>query len=368
MNGSPEAAAFRLTVLNPGGRDPAQDFSDGAGAPDPRQHAPVNFHGYAACTGGTFQREVQHALAQQTPVLLLIRSDFKASERALVALKKSGRTVAVSLKETGLYQIAEQLSDPKKLASFMKIVGAADCCIACTPEAAGFYRAARREDEAAAVRFIPTPYPIDDPRWDFSRPFGERFGIFIGTREWEVPSRNHLAALLLARRISEQTSQPVTVYNKSGRKGARLLEHIGFRPGTLRVLDRYPGYLDYLREMAKHRVVLQLDASYVPGQVAGDALLCKLPCVGGNGAVDRLGFPAATGFGRDWVEIEKIALRLLTDDRVYHDTISQSRSAAQNISFAAVRSALAEFFGKSDPRAFFGHSERSAAESRNPAA
>jgi len=50
------------------------------------------------------------------------------------------------------------------------------------------------------VAFIPTPYPIDDRRWDFSRPIEERSGIFIGTREWNVLSRNHLGALLVARR------------------------------------------------------------------------------------------------------------------------------------------------------------------------
>ena len=59
--------------------------------------------------------------------------------------------------------------------------------------------------------FIPTPYPLHDPRWDFSRPFGERSGIFIGTREWNVPSRQHLAALVLALGLGE----PVTVFDEN---------------------------------------------------------------------------------------------------------------------------------------------------------
>ena len=37
---------FRLTVLNPGGRDPAQDFSSGWPGPTDPGHPPVNFHGY----------------------------------------------------------------------------------------------------------------------------------------------------------------------------------------------------------------------------------------------------------------------------------------------------------------------------------
>lgn len=42
--------------------------------------------------------------------------------------------------------------------------------------------------------------------------------------------------------------------------------------------------------MARHKIVLQLDRSHVPGQVAGDALLCRIPCVGGDGAIERITF------------------------------------------------------------------------------
>src|SRR5450432_3311231 len=59
---------FRLTVLNPGGHDPAQDFSDGVPGPNDSVHAPVNFHGYAACTGGAFHRDLQRAIAEGRPV------------------------------------------------------------------------------------------------------------------------------------------------------------------------------------------------------------------------------------------------------------------------------------------------------------
>jgi len=41
---SQSADDFRLTVLNPGGRDPEQDFGDASG-PDGGGHPPINFHG-----------------------------------------------------------------------------------------------------------------------------------------------------------------------------------------------------------------------------------------------------------------------------------------------------------------------------------
>ena len=78
---------FRLAILNPGGRDPEQGFPDGAG-PVSEAHQPTNFHAYAACTRGSFQRDTKGAIGERTPVLLLLRGDFAASERALDALQK----------------------------------------------------------------------------------------------------------------------------------------------------------------------------------------------------------------------------------------------------------------------------------------
>lgn len=335
-------SSFRLSVLNPGGRDREQHFPDGAGELT-QPHQPTNFHAYAACTRGSFQRDTKRALAEGAPVLLLLRGDFSASERALKALQKEGRFVAVSLKETGLHQIAEQLRNPGRLERFVRIVKQADACLAPTPEAADLYRAIR--SNLNRVAFIPTPYPIDDARWNFSKPIAERSGIFIGTREWDVPSRNHLAALLVARELSDQTGENVTVFNFDGRKGARLLEGIGFAPGKLRTLERKSGYPDYLRELARHKIVLQLDTSFVPGQVAGDALLCRVPCVGGNGAIDRLAFPESCGFNRSIAQIGEIAARLLSERNDYEKAVANMESvAAPQLSFNAVAEQLRAFF------------------------
>ena len=366
-----ESHGFRLTVLNPGGRDREQFFADGAGEPG-SEHAPVNFHAFAACTGGTFQRETARAIVQNSPVLLLLRGDFRAAQRGLTALKKSKRTVAVSLKETGLHQIAQQLRDPVRLYRFVEILAQADGCIGTTPEAAEIFRALlgrkstdcvggtpsvasqkiRDETELVppssgkTIAFIPTPYPVGDTRWDFSRPKGERAGIFVGTREWNVPSRNHLAALLLARELGEMTNEQVTVFNCDGRRGAKLLGALNFRSNRLRVLEKRLAYPDYLREVGRHRIVLQLDSSFVPGQVAGDALLCRIPCVGGNGAVDRMGFAETCGFGRSISEVKEIAMRLLSENAFYERTIAQSQNQAkQHLGFEASAGGLRKFFG-----------------------
>ncbi len=126
----------------------------------------------------------------------------------------------------------------------------------------------------------------------------------------------------------------------------RLFAGIGFASDKLRVLDRKLSYPNYLREVARHKIVLQLDTSFVPGQVAGDALLCRVPCVGGNGAIDRLGFPDSCGFARSIDELGAIALRLLTDRAHYQESVAGiADAAARHLSFKVVAEKLRAFFG-----------------------
>jgi hypothetical protein len=341
---SQSAGNFRLTVLNPGGRDPEQQFHS-LPAPGEGAHAPINFHAFAACTFGAFHRHTRRALGEKTPVLLLLRGDFCASERALAELKREGRIVAVSLKETGLHQIAQQLRHSMKLSRLVKIVTQADACIATTPEAAEIYQRIRSKHDPATVAFIPTPYPIEDQPWDFSVPRNEQSGIFIGTREWDVPSRNHFAALLVARQLSEATGEPVTVANLDGYKGRRLLGQLNFPEGKLRLIEKWKAYPDYLRDVARHKIVLQLDRSHVPGQVAGDALLCRIPCVGGDGAIERIAFPKISREGRNINEIGSIGFDLLKNAELRVAIVSESQGhARERLSFEAVHSQLAKFF------------------------
>jgi hypothetical protein len=338
----PLDAAFRLDVLNPGGNDPEQHF-DHRAARGKQPHAPVNFHAYAACTGGSFFRDTERAAAAGNAVLLLLRGDLRAADRALDRLLEAKANVAVSLKETGLHQVAEQLEDKARLERFLRIVRKTPRCLAPTGEAADVYRFARGTE--SGVSFIPTPYPLHDPQWNFSKPNEQREGILVGTREWDVPSRNHAAAVLAARHLSELTGANVTIYNEDGWSGTRMLRAFGFARDRLTILKTETPYVEYLGVIARHRLVLELDTSFVPGQVAGDALLCRVPCVGGNGAVDRLGHPTTCGAGRSGTELMDLAKRLLVDREFYAQTVADSqRSAAEHLSFSGVAQQLEAFF------------------------
>lgn len=314
---------MHLSVINPSGRDRLQLFHDGAGVPEDRVHAPVNYHAYAACTHGLFCREEREVPDHAMAVLLLLGSSLRAAARALDALRARGCTVVIGWKETGAAQVARRLDDPATIETFRRICAGCHGAISSTPELVGLYRAAG----CRHVEYIPTPYPVDDARWNFSRPLPERIGVFVGTREWGVHARAHASALLQAC----ATGAPVTVCNTDGRRGRRRLAALGC--ANLRVIEGRMPYTEYLRTMASCRVVFQQDASQVPGQVAGDALLCRMPCVGGNGAIDREAF-----------DDEDLA-RLLQDDDAWLGAVKRSQArAAEKLAYAPVAARLRAFF------------------------
>src|SRR5947207_12822810 len=121
-----------------------------------------------------------------------------------------------------------------------------------------------------------------------------------------------------------------------------LLKVLSIETSRVRFITRWLPYREYLAEMARHKIVLQADKSAVPGQVAGDALLCRLPCVGGDGAIDRLAFPATSGHGRSLGELRDLAHRLLHDPEFHVEITAESQQQARTrVGFQVVARQLA---------------------------
>src|SRR3954469_15922889 len=251
---------MQLAVLNPGGKDPNQTFPDFAGAPGDTAHPPVNFHAYAACTAGGFYRHDEAIPAEAKNVLMLMRGNLKSCRQPLIEFRRGKKVTVVSLKESGLFQAGALLSGAGRLQLFQEICGKADAAISPVEELLPIYRAAGLR----VVEFIPTPYPIEDERWNFARPFEERMGIFVGTREFDVEARNHLAALLTIQPLAAAMGEPVTVINTNGWRGRRLLAKLRHSEGGRRGIEARQPYPAYLRLIAIHKVVFQLDSGVVP--------------------------------------------------------------------------------------------------------
>ncbi|MFA7346013.1 MAG: hypothetical protein WC003_17075 [Terrimicrobiaceae bacterium] len=323
---------MKFAVLNPGGRDPDQMFPNGAGKPEDPAHPPVNYHAYAACCGGGFFRSEARLPHGTGKVLLLLRKrNLRAVLESIPPLRKRGSRVFVSCKESGGHQVADLLGDVTRWQLFQEICAAADGAISSTPELVPLYRSAgcRRAD------FLPTPYPVDCPAWDFSQPLGKRRGLFVGTREFGTPSRNHLAAVAMADEISRDLSCPLAVVNTEGRRSGMILKSLRKKNPLLFIVEAPLAYPDYLKVMALHRLVWQLDSSSVPGQVAGDALLCRMPCVGGNGVIERIAFGEFAGAGRD--ELASRARDLLRNDEAWRAVVHRADADARDhLSFRVI--------------------------------
>lgn len=332
---------LKVAVLNPGGRDPDQTFPDFAGAPDEKAHAPVNYHAFAACTGGVFASDYDAIPKDQRAVILLLTRDLSRAAKAITRLRREKKVIVLAWKEAGGHQVAEQLARGRNLDLFRQVCEMADGAIATTQDLLPLFLWAGGQ----RAEFIPTPYPVEDARWDFTRPEEEKRGVLVGTRDFFTPTRNHAAALLLIRRLAEGMGEPVTVFNHDGWKGRKLLKQLGYQDGMLRVVEEKLPYPKYLRAVSKHRFVFQLDSSTVPGQVAGDALLARVPCLGGHGTTERLVFPDLCGVGRTHETLFNLAARLFEHPHDCADYVVRAvENARATLSFAKGAEALEAYF------------------------
>ena len=327
--------AHAVHVLNPGGRDAERSFDAGPGTPADPGHPPVNFHAYAACTGGTFFRDASRVPPGSAVIVLLRPRHLDAAIRDVHRLKKSKCKVALSIKEAGAAQISENFSRPERWAKLQLIAQQVDFYIAPTRAAAILLRGAGCPEGIV----MPPPYPLDFPAWDFSMPLTQRKGIFVGTREFRVCHRHHLLALAAL----AADGHAATVLHCGKRWERKLIERIS---GAFRIVGGPLPYPDYLHLMGAHRVVFQLDGGMVPGQVAGDALLCRMPCVGGSGEVERVALCANDlAGGTDWPGLCGQLKKLLQEDEQWVDVVGRSQSAAANeLSFSAGGAKLRDIF------------------------
>lgn len=334
MSGTEAPPDRGLYVLNSGGHDQDRMFPGGAGSPSDPGHPPVNFHAYAACTRGGFVRSIPSLPASAQAVLVLLRPrHLWKCLREMRVLRSRGLRVLVSWKESGLAQVSGFLSDRGRWMNFLEIAMAADGYISSTEDLVPVYQGAG----FVSGGFVPTPYPVDSPAWDFSRPLSSREGVFVGTREFGVPARSHLAALAAL----ESANIPATVINVGGCRDMHLLKAIS---KNVRIVDGPLPYREYLSLMSGHRVVFQADRGSVPGQVAGDALICRTPCVGGDGAIERIAFPDTCGFGRTIGDCLGQVQRLLNDDKAWTQcSMDALKTARKHLGFDAVRTRLDEF-------------------------
>ncbi len=333
-----------IHVLNAQGKDLFQGFETKRDLAEPANHPPINFHAYPAATKGCFAQHTDQVLNKDGIVIVLLRRRMGRALKAIKKLRHSGFTVWITFKETGAHQITSAMSRMGNRAKLEKCIKLADAIVIPSPAARQFFRSLDTKD--TPLIDLPTPYPIDHAAWSIKpskKALGK--GIMIGTREFNVPSRNHAAAIRIAAQVAEKSHCQLTIINPKGKKfHDQIAKAVGDLPKKqLHLINRSLPYREYLQLISNHRIVFQLDTSGVPGQVAGDCLLANTLCVGGNGEVESIAFAdyAITNDDIDSGDWMKILIELITDDNVYGEALKNSRSiAASTLSFSAFRQRL----------------------------
>lgn len=354
MNGD-----FRLAVVDPGGSVDYHRMSAADPAAEPDQghhHSPVELCAFAACTGGTFhgcrtRRDLLtagscHGVPSDTHAVLLLVDKMRQCQRLLEQYQRAGKTVVITFTEAGTMQIAKMLDTPARVRGFFEVCQAADGAIAVTPEGVPVLRAAG----ARHVELIPTPCPADVPSWDFSVPAEHRSGVLIGTTYFHANERNHMAGLMAARRLvapfGERATVVIDMSDPYDRQMRAELE-AWWPDGSLRVVEGPLPFFRFLRLLATHKLVFQLDQAAGCGQVGALALLCRIPCVGGYGGHERVIFPHLCGFGRTTEELVGLAARLLGDPAEVDAAVAAALTLATGkIGFGVSRSRLEKYFAQ----------------------
>lgn len=337
----PEPLCPRIAVLNPGGKDPYLDYTNGLPSPNSKQHPPVNYHAFAACTAGAFFRDLRQVLRlnpQQWLVLVLLRSDYSPAIRALQSLTKAGFRCLIALKESGIFQVNNNLLKPNRWQNLRTAASLAHGAIATTNWSIPLLSTAG----AKQVFHLPTPYPIESTDWNFQIPDSKKFGIFLGTREFDTPSRIHLLALEFALPIALKHQRKITLIDDGS--APRWWRKLHSQSDSLQLIRGPLPYPDYLRLLASHELVFQLDASRVPGQVAGDCTLARVLCIGGNGEIERIVFPQTSSFGKNLDQLLCLLESCLAQPQLRLQLEQSAWLAAQSISFTNARQKIANLW------------------------
>lgn len=184
--------------------------------------------------------------------------------------------------------------------------------------------------------------PYTEWKHGFTVPISEREGIMVGTRTFNQRlRRNTLQALWMALFTAEELDTHVTWVCEEPFSKEQLNEFFALPTQRLNFIKGPLAYEEWVKTIAKHKVLFHFDYSCTLGQLALDAALVDVPLIGGNAEHSQMVY-------MDQLYTPVDNQNALIDCYDVYDDDMQWKNQVDNLkeltSFAALKKTIDEFF------------------------
>ncbi len=312
---------FGLITYSP--IDRSQDFSRNIYWDTPHAHPPNSWHSFCAATNGKFYNVTEPSalkqLSQDIPETILFSFSqpnfylFDVYPKLAVKMKKSGAKVFLGFHEN-FYILNEII---KKNASYLKKIHALS-------EHFDAYINTNFSDynlfweKTTGLHVFNWYFCFPTQKIKFPR-FERKNGLMLGARSISENSRNFISNLVFGLRLAEKLDTHLTVIDEQN-ICSRL-----FPSKKLRLIKQRLKWPDYLNELEKHRIILNMDHTFTIGQVVTDSCFVGTLCFGGASESQKLLFPE---LGYQKTDLEKIShqiMRCYRREKTYLSYLTKAR-------------------------------------------
>jgi len=208
-------------------------------------------------------------------IILLVNDNPHLLIPFIKKLKLMKKKVFVAYHEGG-DDLLLKLSSPYYFKRLKETIKEADGYWTVIPEFNDFLTTAFDVKVVSCVHAI----PYDEWNHGYTVPKQNREGILIATRTFNQRiRRNTIVSLITANEIAKNLKTKFTFVCEDDVDSNTLVDSYGLE--NVDILKPM-NYNDWLKLIARHRLVVQFDNSYTLGQIVCDSALVDVPCMGGN--------------------------------------------------------------------------------------
>jgi|GEM_PF-4236950 len=327
----------RLHVLNLTASNDLGDVADGFWDSSGKEALPIGLHGIALASGGAIHTDLASALSEGEPILVLGSEDLRKTEETLLQIRHQGISSAIAWPDRFVATLTAAAKGDQA-ATIGRILAVADLAV-CTDK--GLMDVFASCHDATPRAYFPSPYPIAHPDWDTIAGVKNRSGVLIGG----FPFHNGLESALCRETLqfsvllAKVCQHKISVFSEISPRLADEMAAAGLEVSEVHIVAEPKTYAEYLEVLGRHSLIVDPSrGSRRMGSLAGDALLTRGICLGGDSDLDTLLFPGLQLSSATPEELRARVVELLNDPLSHAEAVADAaRRALAEISFEAAR-------------------------------